>query len=70
MKTRMNDDKELTDKQLAVLRRILNPNEQRMASHKQMRYMRHLGYDGEEETMTSSEASKIIDELLIQRRGE
>jgi hypothetical protein len=68
MKTRMNDGKDLTDKQLNVLRRILTGGA-RMASVKQIRYMIHLGYDGETEQLTAADASRIIDEL-IRNRGE
>ena len=68
MKTRMNDGKDLTDKQLNVLRRILTGGA-RMASVKQIRYMIHLGYDGETEQLTAADASRIIEEL-IRNRGE
>ena len=45
MKDRMNKGKDLTTKQLNVLRRILTGGE-RMATQKQIRYAVFLGYDG------------------------
>ncbi len=68
MKTRMNDGKDLTEKQLNVLRRILTGGE-RLATVKQVRYMLHLGYEGETDNLTAADASRIIDEL-IRNRGD
>tara|TARA_R110001592_G_scaffold224032_2_gene479570 strand:- start:17615 stop:18784 length:1170 start_codon:yes stop_codon:yes gene_type:complete len=67
MKDRMNGGKDLTDKQLGVLKRILGLGEAKMASPKQIRYAIHLGYEGETDNLSSKDASKIIDELIRNR---
>ena len=66
MKDRMNKGKDLTTKQLNVLRRILTGGE-RMATQKQIRYAVFLGYDGQTDNLSASEASKIIDRLIRER---
>ena len=68
MKNRLNDGKDLTNPQLNKLRSILNPNEDRPASQKQLRFLRHLGYEGDED-ITLQVASREI-ERLLEERGE
>ena len=68
MKNRLNIGKDLTDPQLNKLRSILNPNEERPASYKQLRFLRHLGYEGDE-NITLQAASREI-ERLLEERGE
>ena len=61
IKTRLEKGNNLSDKQLEIVRRIITGG-QRMATSKQMSYLRHLGYDGEEVSFT--EASRLIDEII------
>jgi hypothetical protein len=52
----------LSDRQLQILKRIVEGGE-RMATRKQMSYLHHLGYDGED-TLTFNAASDMINEIL------
>jgi len=68
MKDRLNNGKDLTDRQLGKIRTIINPNEERPATEKQLRFLRHLGYEGDE-NITLQVASREI-ERLLEERGE
>ena len=68
MKDRLNNGKDLTDRQLGKIRSIINPNEERPATEKQLRFLRHLGYEGDE-NITLQVASREI-ERLLEERGE
>jgi hypothetical protein len=61
IKNRLEKGSNLSDKQLEIVRRIITGG-QRMATSKQMSYLRHLGYDGEDVSFT--EASRLIDEII------
>ena len=68
VRTRIIDGKNLSDKQMQVLQRILTPNND-PPTEKQLNFLNRLGYDGEQPN-TKTEASRLIDGIMKERRGE
>jgi hypothetical protein len=68
VRTRIIDGKNLSDKQMQVLQRILTPNND-PPTEKQLNFLVRLGYDGATPN-TKTEASRLIDGIMKERRGE
>ena len=68
VRTRIIDGKNLSDKQMQVLQRILTPNND-PPTEKQLNFLGRLGYDGAAPN-TKTEASRLIDGIMKERRGE
>jgi len=62
MEIRVRGKNELTERQLESLMNIINRYNDK-PTERQVNYLRALGYDGETESLTRGEVSKLIDKL-------
>ena len=62
MEVRVRGRKELTERQLESLMKIIHRYNDK-PTERQVNYLRALGYDGEIESLTRGKVSKLIDEL-------